>query len=54
MYPVPKLVSIPIAKQRKETMTLFSVMPKNIGSSDEPSYTAIGVPLEMLFSVMST
>ena len=54
IYPVPKLVSNPIAKQLKETITLLSVMPKNIGTSEEPLYTAIGSPLAILSRVIST
>ena len=54
MYPVPKLVSNPMAKQLKETMILFSVILRNMGNSEEPLYTAIGSPLAILFKVIST
>ena len=54
IYPVPKLVSNPMAKQLKDTITLLSVMPRNIGTSEEPLYTAMGSPLAILSSVIST
>ena len=52
--PVAKLVNSPNEKQVKDTRMLFNVMPKNMGSSAEVLYTAIGVPLEMFSNVMST
>ena len=41
IYPVPKLVNSPIAKQLKETITLLSVIPKNIGTSSENLASAL-------------
>ena len=48
------LNNLAFALQLKDTMILFSVMPKNIGISSEPLYTAIGSPLAIFSSVIST
>ena len=42
---VPKLVSNPIAKQLKETITLLSVMPKNIGTSERLRFGRLSWPV---------
>ena len=49
-----KLDISPKAKMRNATPMLLMVMPRNIVLSAPPSYTAIGVPLDMFCNVCST